>query len=833
MFNASSTCNLGYTLVSSAAWSNNNCDIELILSDIPFISVGILTFGASAFFLVIRQLTFSVVSLYFSVLLSFAAAIIDLTQILIRDFSQVTVQPLITARDVLLALHYLHSGNWARWGVAGSYAKFGLLATIPAITSLQIVWRLFQRYQNYGPVYAANVALEVLVSVLLLLKLLLNTVPTSSIPRSHTFGEYGFPILALVFNIGISIGDLIRFAFTESILGRLLQGVELCILIVFMMILYFFRHKKTTTVPKIRDLAMLKKLPEHPRESTFRLSPPLVSTPRLTTPLSSENQGRSVDTDVARHSALATHGRASPWVSWRMSHRRSTQDEEKAKLWYQNDAGRGALDQPDMGQGRAGDQSMNSAASAMGKGSTEWRYFVNDSVPSSSALSMLNGHSVSTGSRNGSLSSGQILHAIRADIPPRPLPPKLQTMSLTAIPATATSSDESGATVIMTAPPDPPAQGSPIYGFKGVTRQPPSRQSSSNGSLEELLELQNELDKTIAALRLFSPSSPTSTSPISPLSSRSDSNYAEQMRQSSSTSARTLSDFSLSNFPSPPWLISRVPSLPAPLPAAKLRLKEDRRARLRFRQDSTSDALGLLLPPRIPAALTDMPSSPRSDLMSDSPYQEDNRILPADAGRSLRFNSGGTQYEITSFIGDLTTPGGHRKATTEKPLHESGGNSLHLGIDGSYGSREASPHLPTTPLRPSRAGLLRLPSSARHRLSQLLMQTRLSLVPKLEEEASDPNFDSVEPLAQRRMRPLILPSMTITSPPHFQPLNISSGARLSRGMTSLPQRPQVAPDFGVPRPLPEDVHDPGAFERLRPPPLILRSDHEYFSRGSR
>ncbi|KAG2129903.1 hypothetical protein DEU56DRAFT_740955, partial [Suillus clintonianus] len=673
--------------------------IELILSDIPFISVGMLTFGASAFFLVIRQFTLSVASLYFSVLLSFAAAVIDLTQTLIRDLTQVTVQPLITTREVLLALSLglrflfywlyvseppigeprpfsfqdrcrtnflslgsqdsIHSGNWARWGVTGSYAKFALLAAIPAITALQILWRVIQRYHNYGPVYAANVTLEVLVSVLLLLKMLLNTLPTLSIPRSHTFGEYGFPIVALMFNIGISIGDLIRFAFTESILGRLLQGVELYILIVFMMILHFFRHKKILVISKTRDSLLLKaKLPEQPRESTFRLSPPVVLTPRVTARFSSENQGRSTNTDVARHSVRASVSRA-PWASWRMSHSQSNQDEEKAKLWDQSEAGKGALDPPDMGQTSARDQSMTSAASVAGRISTEWRDIVNDSVPSSSRLSMLDVHSATTGSRNGSMSSGQILHAIRTEIPARPLPLKLQTMSLITIPATETSSNENGGAVIMTAPPDPPARDSPIYAIKGFTPQPPqpprvSSRHSSSRSLEELLELQNELDKTIATLRLFSPTSPisfspTSTTPSSPSSSRRDSNQTEQMRQSSSTGARTLSDFSLSNFPSPPWLAARVPSLPSPLPAVKLRLKEDRRARLRLGQDSISDTLGLP-PPRIPAALTDMPSSPRSDLTSDSPYQEDG-LLPADAGRSYRFNSGGTQYEITSFIG--------------------------------------------------------------------------------------------------------------------------------------------------------------------------------------
>ncbi|KAG1757429.1 hypothetical protein EDB19DRAFT_36797 [Suillus lakei] len=880
MSNASSTCNLGYSFISSVASSNNDCDIELILSDIPFISVGMLAFGASAFFLVIRHFTLSVVSLYFSVLLSFAAVVIDLTQTLIRDLIQVTVQPLITTREILLALsiglrflfywlyvsepplgeprppsfHHqwtnflplssqdnIHSGSWARWGVSGSYAKFALLATIPAITALQIIWRIIQRYHTYGPVYAANVTLEVLVSVLLLLKLLSNTVPTLSTPRSHTFVEYGFPILALTFNIGISVGNLIRFAFTESILGRLLQGVEFYILIVFMMILHFFRHQKIPAISKTRDSALLKvKLPEQARESTFRLSPPVVSTPRVTTRFSSENQGRSINTDVSRHSLLATVTRASPWVSWSMSHSQLNQDEEKAKLWDQSEAGKGALDPPDTGQGSAGNQSMTSAASVMDRVSTEWRDIVHDSVPSSSRLSMLDARSASTGSRNGSASSGQIWHAIRADKSTRPLPLKLQTMSLIAIPATATSSNENGTAVIMTAPPDPPAHDSPIYAIKGPTPQVPSRRCSSSRSLEDLLELQNELDKTIATLRLFSPSSPisfspTSTSPSSPSSSRSDSNPAEQIRQSSSTGARTLSDFSLSNFPSPPWLASRAPSLPAPLPGVKLRSKEDRRARLRLGQDSISDTLGLP-PPRIPAALADMPSSPRSDLTSDSPYQEDSRILPADAGRSYRFNSGGTQYEITSFIGNLTTPSVHRNATVDKLSDDSGESSLNLGVAGSHGSREVSPHVSITPFRPSplgAEGLLRVPSSTRRRRSQLSMQTRLSPVPKSEGETSDPDLESIVPLVQRRMRPLILPSMTITSSPHVQPLNISSGMRSSRALTGLPLRPQLAPDFSVSRPPPEDVHPSGAFERPRPAPLIFRSDDEYFSRGTR
>ncbi|KAG1885760.1 hypothetical protein F4604DRAFT_1676249 [Suillus subluteus] len=465
MSDASSTCNLGYSFVSSAASSNNNCDVELVLSDIPFISVGTLAFGVSAFLFVIKHFTLSVVSLYFSVLLSFAAVVIDLTQIVIRDLTQVTVQPLITAREVLLAL-----------SIGLRFLFYWLYVSEPPIEepqppSFQDRWNNFLTLSSQDNIHSGNwarwvnVTLEVIVSILLLLKLLFNTVQTSSIARSHTFREYGFPILALMFNIGISAGNLILFAFTESILGRLLQAVELYILI-------------THAISETRDSALLRvKLPEQARESTFRLSPPAVSTPRVTTLFSSENQSRSTNADAARHSVLATV-RYAPWVSWSMSHGQSNQDEEKTRLWDQNEAGKGAFDPS---QGSAGNQSMTSAASVTDRVSTEWKDIVNDSVPSFSRLSILDAQSASTGSRNGSMSSGQIWHAVRADVSTRPHPLKLQTTSLVTIPATATSSNENGVTVIMTAPPDPPAQDSPIYAIKGFTPQPlqvPSRQCS-------------------------------------------------------------------------------------------------------------------------------------------------------------------------------------------------------------------------------------------------------------------------------------------------------------------------------------------------------------------
>ena len=145
---------------------------------------------------------------------------------------------------------------------------------------------------------------------------------------------------------------------------------------------------------------------------------------------------------------------------------------------------------------------------------------------------------------------------------------------------------------------------------------------------------------------------------------------------------------------------------------------------------------------------------------------------------------------------------------------ESEGNPLNFaGIIQDSVSREASPHLFTMPLRPSP---LRVavpmgspPSSTRSRLSAL---------PISEEQASEPDSDSAELVVQRGIRPLILPSMTISRPSsHSQACDVNSGVRSSRGMFGLPPRP----GFRVPKRLPKNIR--------APPPLILRSDDEYFA----
>ena len=197
----------------------------------------------------------SAVSLFFSALLAFIAAVLDLGKTLAdgmaMDTTFVTSGHVIRAREVLFALsigfrflfywsyvaepsrkdlsaaatqrvqrigflffeytHETHNESWRRWGFPGKLVGAGLLVAIIIITALQIVWRVVPQFHQYSNVYATDVALELLVSFLFLLKLLLNAVTLNSVDSMlvHTFSECLAPIFGLLVNIAIAVGDLL------------------------------------------------------------------------------------------------------------------------------------------------------------------------------------------------------------------------------------------------------------------------------------------------------------------------------------------------------------------------------------------------------------------------------------------------------------------------------------------------------------------------------------------------------------------------------------------------------------------------------------------------
>lgn len=101
-----------------------------------------------------------------------------------------------------------HTGAWGRWGIPGMILRWLLLAMTFVITVLQMVWRLVPSDNFLGPVYTAESTLEIAASAIFILKLGLNTMITMTVPRSKTVRRYSTMVLALIFSIGLGIGNI-------------------------------------------------------------------------------------------------------------------------------------------------------------------------------------------------------------------------------------------------------------------------------------------------------------------------------------------------------------------------------------------------------------------------------------------------------------------------------------------------------------------------------------------------------------------------------------------------------------------------------------------------
>ena len=181
--------------------------------------------------------------MHLSAALCFTAAILDLIQVLFRGHNTTAsdntdpVLGLTIAREILYAVsagaRYLflwgivacppygenavgkapHSGSWGRWGIFGLFLKWILLAVVFAIMTLQILFRVLPALEHFGPVYQAEVTMEIIISAVFILKLLMNSylVGISNYrlrPGLMAVVHYLSLIAALGLSIGIGIGGL-------------------------------------------------------------------------------------------------------------------------------------------------------------------------------------------------------------------------------------------------------------------------------------------------------------------------------------------------------------------------------------------------------------------------------------------------------------------------------------------------------------------------------------------------------------------------------------------------------------------------------------------------
>ncbi|KAF8912800.1 hypothetical protein CPB84DRAFT_1759539 [Gymnopilus junonius] len=256
-------------LPSSVALSSDN-SIAYILTDIPLFCEGVMGIGVFTFLFLVKQVKLLSIFLYGSNFLAFAAATLDLGQVLARGpkkgeniISLPTVWGIIYAREVFLAFStgfldlffwklvaccpiqevefsgtltnrkerkQLHSANWNRWGLIGMILKWVSLAASFSVPLLQIIWRLLPNQRQYGTIYIAQTTVETALAAVFILKLVLN-ISISPDEWWYAFQSYLVPMFALSMEIGLGVGNFTTFAFTETTLGRLLRAIEVYLLV--------------------------------------------------------------------------------------------------------------------------------------------------------------------------------------------------------------------------------------------------------------------------------------------------------------------------------------------------------------------------------------------------------------------------------------------------------------------------------------------------------------------------------------------------------------------------------------------------------------------------
>lgn len=406
--------------------------------------------------------------------------------------------------------------------------------------------------------------------------------------------------------------------------GRLLQALEVFIIVISVIVTAFLRHRDiflfTLSSQETNHGDVVFTLPEPVRGSTFRITPPLIETPRMSAVLGVAAQSKDSRRELLRRSARRSLNHVSSWLSFRISMRHSRREDDEVKLWNTE---------------RAKGGSTNTGATlreTSTQASKEWPRRVYDrSSNHMTTISALDTQSAITGSmEDSSRNNGRTLHASRPDIPQRTVSLQRITPARFSPPSFTPGAKHAGNVSIT-------PEASPVYGLSGV--QSLASDCGSRTSLDDLFRQQSELDKSIEALRSLS----AETSNTVP------NHRSIRLTRSPSTSQKTVcSEVSLSNFPIPPGPTVPIPSLPSTRLSPIQRIRGDRRVLLAAARGQDTHAL---TPPRTLASLAGIPNSPRVNSIPHTPTGEENDSLFGDTDKYSRSDVGGMQYNVTSFIG--------------------------------------------------------------------------------------------------------------------------------------------------------------------------------------
>ncbi|KAF9519856.1 hypothetical protein BS47DRAFT_1001753 [Hydnum rufescens UP504] len=260
---------------------SKDVSVQDLIAFSPLTAVGVVAFSVATLFVIKTRISQMAAMIILSAIFGFVAAIIDFVRVIespiqIHDESHLAA---IVVREIILsasvALRFLffwhvvalpartevarpllpsrlngssflpesemHSGCWMRWGIVGLVLKYFLLASVFTIGVLEAVWRLeyVLDFNALTAVIWASATLEIAVTTLFTLKLLGNLLFMSPELRRGVIVDY-IPILfALALSLGLALGTLIVFRFSESATGRLIQGLETYILITYTLVVAF------------------------------------------------------------------------------------------------------------------------------------------------------------------------------------------------------------------------------------------------------------------------------------------------------------------------------------------------------------------------------------------------------------------------------------------------------------------------------------------------------------------------------------------------------------------------------------------------------------------
>jgi len=183
-------------------------------------------------------------TLHLSIISAFIASILDLSQILQRGTVKTdlglglgAVQSLIKTREVGYALstslRFLffwifvaeppkterdtpgaragsHCGKWNAWGFIGLILQYSTLGLTLAVFALQVVWRIDDKIDGFSTLYAAEAAIEVILSAVFILKIILNCAHSRVVSKWICLFDYMGFIVSLIFSTGFGVANLME-----------------------------------------------------------------------------------------------------------------------------------------------------------------------------------------------------------------------------------------------------------------------------------------------------------------------------------------------------------------------------------------------------------------------------------------------------------------------------------------------------------------------------------------------------------------------------------------------------------------------------------------------